>query len=311
MNTNDKLVKYDDIKLTQTADPVLFPNTIEQLTHISLQLAKSGLSGFGNPSQVLARILAGRELGLPPMASIRGTYIVDNQVSLNAGLMAALIRNAGHKYEVITRTAQECSIRFYRDDQTYVHTFTIDDARRADLLISSKGNVKVNWKRYPKAMLYARCMSEGAKIMYPDILAGYYTPEELGATVDQDGNVLDDPTITVTEYEPNNDPEPDARIDSDNAPPIQPDTDPQPETKSEPDSNTLKVKDLQNAIKALVPSHERRSELFQAWCKSRELDIKPSDLNIEHLTDLHQYIKDCISNSEVEANQQPEDEAID
>ncbi len=63
--------------------------------------------------------------------------------------------------------------------------FTLADARAANVV------GKDVWKRYPRAMLYARAFTEGARIVGPDLLCGVqYTPEELGAEVNSDGEVI-------------------------------------------------------------------------------------------------------------------------
>jgi len=61
--------------------------------------------------------------------------------------------------------------------QPYRHEFTLEDAKRAGLADAD------NYRKYPKAMLFSRCMSAGARAMFPDVLAGMYTPEELGEPV--------------------------------------------------------------------------------------------------------------------------------
>ena len=38
---------------------------------------------------------------------------------------------------------------------------------------------KDNWKNYPRAMLRARCLSEGIRAVYPGCVVGVYTPEEV------------------------------------------------------------------------------------------------------------------------------------
>jgi hypothetical protein len=55
-----------------------------------------------------------------------------------------------------------------------VSSFTMEDAKRAGL---SGGD---NWKKYPRNMLFARAMSNGAKWYCPDVFGGpVYTPDEL------------------------------------------------------------------------------------------------------------------------------------
>ena len=49
------------------------------------------------------------------------------------------------------------------------------------------------WKNFPRNMLYARAISNGAKWHCPDVFGGpVYTPDELGATIDgETGEMID------------------------------------------------------------------------------------------------------------------------
>ena len=56
----------------------------------------------------------------------------------------------------------------------------------------SQAKRKDNWWNYPQSMLLARATSDAVRAVCPEVLMGVsYTPEELGASVDADGNVLD------------------------------------------------------------------------------------------------------------------------
>ena len=58
-------------------------------------------------------------------------------------------------------------------------SYTIEQAEQADLLKPSRSGKLTAWQKMPKQMLCARCKSELARLEYPDLLAGLYTPEEL------------------------------------------------------------------------------------------------------------------------------------
>jgi hypothetical protein len=62
----------------------------------------------------------------------------------------------------------------------------MEDAKRANL------TGKDNWTKYPRNMLFARALSNGQKWYAPDVFNGatVYTPDELGAVTDEDGNVI-------------------------------------------------------------------------------------------------------------------------
>jgi hypothetical protein len=52
--------------------------------------------------------------------------------------------------------------------------------------------------KFPDAMLFARALTAGARAVCPDIVGQYYTPEEMGAPVDAEGNYIDS-TATVVD----------------------------------------------------------------------------------------------------------------
>ena len=144
-------------------------------------LAKSGFfSDAKGEAQAVVKVLAGRELGFGPIASMTGINIIKGKVSIGANLMAAAIRKApSYDYKLRQFDAKACVIEFfYQGESVGLSSFTMDDAKTAGL-------TQDNWKKYPRNMLFARAMSNGAKWYCPDIFGGpVYTPDELGAPVD-------------------------------------------------------------------------------------------------------------------------------
>jgi hypothetical protein len=141
-------------------------------------LVKSGLLPveIKTPAAALAVILTGQELGIPPMQALRSIYVVKGKPTLSAQLIGALILSRGHSYKIDVSTATECRITFTRrGGGTYTHAFTLTDATTAGIV----SNPSEMWKKYPKAMLFSRCMSAGARAFLPDVIAGMYTSEEL------------------------------------------------------------------------------------------------------------------------------------
>ncbi len=164
-------------------------------------------SGFMPPAiktaeQAIAVILQGREVGMGPMASIRHINIIQGKPAMSAeGMLAICYKNIpGFKAEPLKDTDEEFSIRLTRPGmQPYESSFTIKDADRAGLTQKEGGN----WKKYPKAMLRARAISAGCRVICPDALMGVsYTPEELGAEVDEEGNVLEGSIVSSEAKQP-------------------------------------------------------------------------------------------------------------
>ena len=155
----------------------LEPRSMDDAVRLAQRLHDSHMfSAYGTPQAVLSTVLLGRELGLPAMAALRSVHVIKGRHSLSAQLMVAIILKSGKAdyFRLIESTEMICTYETKRKGRTEptTHTFTIDDARTAGLLND-------NWTKMPKPMLRARCSSELARIEYPDLLAGLYTPEEL------------------------------------------------------------------------------------------------------------------------------------
>jgi hypothetical protein len=63
---------------------------------------------------------------------------------------------------------------------------------------------KENWRNYPRAMLRARCISEGIRTVFPACVAGVYTPEEVQDFAPPKGRIVDIP--------PEPEPEPESEL---------------------------------------------------------------------------------------------------
>lgn len=140
---------------------------------------------IGNPAAVFTILTAGVELGIGPATALRAIHIIEGRASLSAGIMVGLAMQAGVNFEYQQQNAEACRIKWTRGESSGIVTFTMADAKTAGL------SDKTNWKKYPAAMLTARCQSMAARQSAPDRLAGLYAPEELGAnvTVAQSGDV--------------------------------------------------------------------------------------------------------------------------
>jgi hypothetical protein len=116
-----------------------------------------------------AKIIIGRGLGLSDYDAMSGLHIIKGKAVLAANLMAAAIKRAG-KYDyrsVVNEEEARVEFRQRKDEGGWetigITSFTLDDAKRAGL----GGD---NWRKYPKAMLFARCISAGYKQHCPDAL---------------------------------------------------------------------------------------------------------------------------------------------
>lgn len=127
-------------------------------------------------AQAIVKVQAGAELGIPPFQAMSGVHIIKGKPSIGAGLMAAMIdKHPEYDFEVQKQDDKLCEIAFFKNGKKKgVSTFTLDMAKNANLLNNP------TWKQYPQNMLYARAMSNGARMYCPGVFGGpVYVPEEL------------------------------------------------------------------------------------------------------------------------------------
>lgn len=190
------------VRSTNT-EPVAFTaldiaRNIDGLMDLGRTLLKSGLlpNVLKGPEAVVAVILKGQELGSPPMYALSNIAIVNGKPSISAEMMLALIYRRYGKRAIRIRetTGDRCVVEYRMTgwDDVLSHTFTIEEARKAQL------TGKDVWKAYPAAMLRARCISAVARMAFPECIAGAYVPGELGDDVDvtPDGEVV---SVSVSE----------------------------------------------------------------------------------------------------------------
>lgn len=165
--------------------------TVDEALRLGEVFAKSGyFSDARSGAQAVVKIIAGAELGLPPMASMTGIDIITSfdgksytpRLRLSAQMVASLIRKSGrYDYHVVSHTEEICRIQGFRIEKNGERTslgesvFTIQDAARAGLLerVGKDGKrYPTNYKRYPKNMLFHRAIYNLARYYTPEIFSG-------------------------------------------------------------------------------------------------------------------------------------------
>ena len=142
-----------------------------------------------NPGNLLFAAEYADNLGVGRIHVLTSIAVINGKPSPSADLMAAMVRTHGHKLRVYGDDTQATAelIRSDDPDFTFTAVWDVAKAKKAKLW----GN-KGPWTQYPAAMLRARAISEVVRMGAQDVMAGgIYTPEELGATVTAEGEVLD------------------------------------------------------------------------------------------------------------------------
>lgn len=182
---------------------ILDPNQMQAAIDYAERLAYSGLIPDvyqGRPANILWAMEYGRTLGLSTLAAINGVNVIKGKPTASAGLIGALVRRAGHKlrvgYDAATMTGWAEIVRCDDPEFVFRSQWDLERAVEAELCtikdgrpfaVDSKGNT-LPWKKFYPSMVKARATTEVARDACEEVLFGlHYTPEEMGADVDEDG----------------------------------------------------------------------------------------------------------------------------
>lgn len=142
----------------------------EMVDGIAESFAKSGLfKKVSDYHKAKVKILAGRELGLAPFASMQGIHIIEVSGALQIGYVAllGLMNQHGIRFSYIDKTDKVCTMRFTYRGQTFDESYTIKQAETAGLYPK-----KDNWRNHPANMLVARTVSNACKFYFPFVFNG-------------------------------------------------------------------------------------------------------------------------------------------
>lgn len=160
------------------ADTDSWVQVVGNVARLAEQIASTDFvpRGLRNSSAaVTAAILYGREVGLPPMTSLTQTHVIEGKPAMSAEAMRGLVLAAGHEVVVTETTGAVCRMKGRRRNSTEWTeiVWTLDMARAAGV-----ANKQV-WKSYPRAMLQARATTELVRLVFPDVIHGFRSIEEL------------------------------------------------------------------------------------------------------------------------------------
>ena len=139
-------------------------------------------------AQIATKIMAGRELGYGPFASVQGIHVIQGKPQVSANLMAAAVKShPRYDFRVRKMEADAVAIEFFENGESIgTSTFTADDAKRANTQ---------NMSKFPRNMLFARALSNGVRWFCPDVFHGQavYVEGEIEDTGD------DTPAVVVVD----------------------------------------------------------------------------------------------------------------
>jgi len=163
-----------------TAMQAYLPGTIAEAKDLAHALSGADLLGRAyqqSAPNVLVTIMHGAALGMSPAQALANMHVIEGKPTLSADAMRGIClaaKDVCEYFRCIETTAKIATFETKRaGDPPMPLSYTIEQAADAGLA------GRANWKKYPDAMLRARAGSALARLVYPDLLAGVYDPDEL------------------------------------------------------------------------------------------------------------------------------------
>ena len=157
----------------------LVPRNLGELRDYANMLSSSGLIPKdlqGKPSDVMVIIMTGATHDLNPIQALNSIYVVHGRASMSAQLMVALCLRASvcDHFDLVQSNGEIATYEAKRAGRPPIRmSYTIEEARKAGYLS------KDNWQNSGPDMLRARAASKLARAVFPDIILGMYTPDEI------------------------------------------------------------------------------------------------------------------------------------
>jgi len=148
---------------------------VADVERMAIAIAKSGLFGLKTPDQALALMLIAQSENMHPASAARDYHIISGKPSMKADTMLARFQAAGGIVRWSENSDSRCAGEFVHPSSPVPVNidWDMERAKKAGLLSNP------TWQKYPRAMLRARVVSEGIRTVYPGVLCGMYTPEEV------------------------------------------------------------------------------------------------------------------------------------
>ena len=147
----------------------------DQLQGMAQAVAASGLFGMKTKEQALALMLTAQAEGQHPATITQDYDIIQGKACRKTHSVLARYQQAGGSIEWHTLTDKKADATFTPPNgagKPLRMEWTFDMAKSCEL------TGKDNWKKYPRAMLRARCIAEGVRATYPAAIGGMMVAEE-------------------------------------------------------------------------------------------------------------------------------------
>lgn len=168
------------------------------------------------PANIVVAALTGRTHGWDVLTAMRNGHVIDGVWGMKPEAQLGLVVAAGHRVD-ITRVdwgpvlERGAEVVAHREGQKPVRVMYLIEHAVTERLVQlkdgkpyarSNSGKPLPWELYPVDMCQWRAVGRALRARYPDITLGIYSTEELGASLADDGAVIESEAETAAPAAP-------------------------------------------------------------------------------------------------------------
>lgn len=168
-------------------------NSVQELEILGKIVAQSNLFGKRNPAEGLAIVAMCHQKRISWLDFMQTFHMIQGVVSKKTDAMIADLHRIGGTHKPLTRTPEKAEAFFKLGDSEYTSTITWEECLAEPFVYQGKESdvlnmlqcgqkpplkAKYTTPRSRMQMLWARCVSDGVRVVAPECVQGIYTPEE-------------------------------------------------------------------------------------------------------------------------------------
>ncbi len=177
----EKRTKLDAISMTVGGGAVLANLGDAWTIATAIKNASMTPRGLDTPAKVLVALMAGAEVGLPPIATLKYTMVVNGVPSLYGDGPIALVLRSGLLKAQRSGTEGQGDARhaWYECERKDVEGVTRREFSVADAKTAGLWGKAGPWKNSPERMMFFRSRAFALRDAFADVLGGFSIAEEV------------------------------------------------------------------------------------------------------------------------------------
>jgi hypothetical protein len=152
---------------------------LDAIQKMGEMIAGSGMFGCSKVEQGCVLAMTCLAEGKAPLELAKTYHIIEGKLTMRSDAMLGRFLTSGGKVKWLVRTNEEVRAMWMHDGNEIEIGCTVEEMKANGVALSGKGGLKDNWRKFPRQMLTARCISEAVRLLAPQIVSGIYTPEEV------------------------------------------------------------------------------------------------------------------------------------